>query len=178
MYLCATEGLGGTVADEEPARALEGSSELPPDCHPEIREIAAYWRSIHPQSGLPGRQHFDPVDIPHLLPAIRMLDVVGNPPRFRTRLMGTRIVASVGEDHTGKWMDEVFPGFENSSACLGMNAVVRTGKLNWRRGNPKLIEGKEFMVIERIYLPFARDGRTVDMILSYVLLGNSKGKMF
>lgn len=166
------------MARSEGVRGEAGCSELPPDCHPEIAALAAYWESIRPDGGLPGRQHFDPVDIPHLLPAIRMLDVVGDPPRYRIRLVGTRIVASLGEDHTGRWLDEVYPGFENSSACLGLDTVLRTGKLNWRRGNPRVIEGKEFMVIERIYLPFARDGRSVDMILSYVLLGDSDGKMF
>ena len=140
--------------------------------------IVDYWRSIHPQMGLPGRQHFDPIDIPHLLPSIRMLDVAGEPPRFRTRLMGTKMVASLGRDHTGQWLDEAFPDFHKSSAYLGLNAVVRTGHLNWRRGNPAMMHGKEFMVIERVYLPFARDGRNVDLILSYVMLGDSDGKMY
>ena len=160
-------------------RAFQGQSDLPGDCHPEIALIADYWRSIHPESGLPGRQHFDPVDVPpKLLPSIRLLDVVGDPPRFRIRLMGTKMVAAIGRDHTGRWLDEVFAGFEKSSACLGLDTVVRTGQLNWRRGHPALLYGKEFMTIERIYLPFARDGRTVDMILSYVMLGDSDGKMF
>lgn len=140
--------------------------------------VVDYWRSIHPETGLPGRQHLDPVDIPQLLPNIRILDVVGRPPRYRTRLMGTGVVRSVGEDHTSQWLDEVFPGFEKSSAALGLDTVVRTGALNWRRGNPRVFAGKEYMVIERVYLPFAQDGRTVDMILSYVLFGDSKGDMF
>jgi hypothetical protein len=155
-----------------------GRSDIPPDCHPDIAALVAYWESIRPESGLPGRQHFDPVDIPRLLPAIRMLDVVGDPPRFRVRLVGTRIVRALGEDHTNRWLDELYPDFAQSSAYLGLNTVVRTGKLNWRRGNPKFIDGREFMVIERLYLPFARDGRTVDMILSYILLGDSKGNLF
>jgi hypothetical protein len=157
---------------------FEGSDELPPDCHPEIRMIVDYWRSIHPEAGLPGRQHFDPVDIPKLLPSIRLIDVVGDPPRFRIRLMGTRMAASVGDDHTGQWLDETFEDFEQSSAFLGLNAVHHTGKLNWRRGNPKMMHGKEFMTIERVYLPFAKDGKIVDMILTYVLLGDSDGQMY
>lgn len=159
-------------------QAFEGSQELPPDCHPEIRMIVDYWRSIRPDSGLPGRQHFDPVDIPQLLSSIRLIDVVGYPPRFRTRLMGTKMAESVGKDYTGMWLDDVFPDFEKSSSCLGLNTVVRTGELNWRRGHPAMMHGKEFMIIERVYLPFARDGQTIDMILTYVMLGDSDGKMF
>lgn len=159
-------------------QAFEGNDELPPDCNAEIRTIVDYWRSIHPESGLPGRQHFDPIDIPKLLPSIRLIDVVGDPPRFRTRLMGTKMAASVGRDYTGMWMDETFKEFRSSSAYLGLNTVVRSGKLNWRRGHPAIMHGKEFMVIERVYLPFARDGKTVDMILTYVMLGDSDGKMY
>jgi len=159
-------------------QAFEGSSELPPDCNPEIRKIVEYWRSIHPGAGLPGRKHFDPLDIPQLLPSIRMIDVVGDPPRFRTRLMGTKMVASVGKDHSGKWLDEAFTDFEKSSAYLGLHAVVRTRALNWRRGHPAMMHGKEYIIIERVYLPFARDAETVDMILTYVMLGDSQGKMF
>lgn len=159
-------------------QAYKGSDELPPDCHPEIGMIVDYWRSIHPDSGLPGRQHLDPVDIPNLLASIRLIDVVGDPPRFRARLMGTKLVAAVGKDYTGMWLDEVFSEFGNSSARLGLNTVACTGTLNWRRGHPAMMHGKEYMIIERVYLPFARDGRTIDMILSYILLGDSDGKMY
>lgn len=159
-------------------KAFPGSDELPPDCNSEIRMIVDYWQSIRPRSCLPGRQHLDPVDIPHLLPSIRLIDVVGDPPRFLTRLMGTKLVAAVGRDYTGMWLDDVFPDFSTSSACLGLNTVVCTGTLNWRRGHPAMMHGKEYMIIERVYLPFARDGSTVDMVLTYVMLGDSDGRMF
>lgn len=40
----------------------------PADCEPKIRAAYDYWRRIHPAQGLPGRQHFDPANIPRLLP--------------------------------------------------------------------------------------------------------------
>ena len=37
--------------------------------HPRVARLYRYWLSIHPPGGgLPGRQHFDPVDVPELLP--------------------------------------------------------------------------------------------------------------
>ena len=167
-----------TTAQQASGRAIMGSSELPVDCHPEIREIVDHWHAIRPNGGLPGRQHFDPLDVPRLLPSIRMLDVDGAPPRFKARLMGTKMRDSVGYEQTGKWLDEVYPDFETSSAFLGLNAVIHTGTLNWRRGHPMLFYGKEFMTIERVYLPLARDGVAVDMILTYLLFGDSDGKMY
>ena len=168
------------MATEEEARrrARKGSDELPADCHPDIHAVVAYWRAIHPETGLPGRQHFDPIDVPKLLPRIRILDVVGEPPRFKTRLMGTKMRECMGQEHTGKYLDEVFADFAESASAFGLNTVVRTGRLNWRRGHPALFSGKEFMTIERVYLPFARDGQTVDMVLAYNLFGDSDGNMY
>jgi hypothetical protein len=169
-----------SMATEKDAerRARQGSAELPADCHPDIRAIVTYWRAIHPDTGLPGRQHFDPLDIPKLLPRIRILDVVGDPPRFKTRLLGTKIAEGTGFDYTGRYLDEVYPEFASSAAAHGLSAVLRTGELHWRRGNPALVRGKELMTIERVYLPFARDGRKIDMILTCLLFGDCSGKMY
>jgi hypothetical protein len=168
------------MAIEEHAerRLREGSAELPANCHPDIRTVVAYWQAIHPEAGLPGRQHFDPLDIPKLLPSIRMLDVVGEPPRFKVRLMGTKVCEGAGGDYTGRYLDEAYPKFAQSSAACGLDFVLRTGRLNWRRGNPVMLNGKELMMIERVFLPFARNGKKIDMILSCILYGDSNGKMY
>src|SRR5690348_8213244 len=48
---------------------------LPENCDHRLRELYEYWRSRHPAEGvLPGRQHFDPVDVPKLLPWIWLVD--------------------------------------------------------------------------------------------------------
>ena len=41
--------------------------------HPKTRRVHDYWREIHPGKNLPGRQHFDPLDIPDLMPQIMPL---------------------------------------------------------------------------------------------------------
>ena len=62
---------------------------VPPDgAHPKIAMLHRYWRDVAPPGMLPGRQHIDPVDIPKLLANIWLLDVVGEPVRFRFRLIG------------------------------------------------------------------------------------------
>ena len=67
--------------------------ELPAHC-----ELFAYWRSLFPEDGLPGRQHFDPVDVPHLLRMLFLVDIVrgGKKIRFRYRLLGTDITSRAG----------------------------------------------------------------------------------
>lgn len=138
---------------------------VPEDCHGDIRLAVEYWLSIHPDEGLPGRQHFDPVDIPRLLPYIRLLDVVGDPPTYRIRLMGTMVAKFYEYDFTGYWYHEAFPAFPGSEAETYMADVVRTGRPAYRNGPPCFFHEKSHRDVERVMLPLARDGRNVDMLL-------------
>src|SRR4051812_22620200 len=76
---------------------------------PRFREFFDYWRSKAPPGRLPGRQHIDPLDIPHLLPGVALFDVLRNGTglRFRWRLIGTALVDAIGDDYTGRFVDEV-----------------------------------------------------------------------
>ena len=44
--------------------------------------------------------------------------------------------------------------------------VVETKRPNWRRGKSLIRFEKEHAELERLYLPLASDGETVDMILA------------
>ena len=151
-----------------PGMKLPGN--VPEDCHELVRQIVEYWVAIRPPDGLPGRQHFDPLDVPGLLPNIRLLDVVGDQPRFRIRLMGTRLRDVFGAEQTGRWLDEVFPNLNGSVTHSELVKTVIAKTPRWRRGKPALSGERDFLDMERVYLPFARDGTTVDMILTLILL--------
>ncbi len=138
---------------------------IPERCHANIRAIAEYWRSIHPVTGLPGRQHFDPVDVPRLLPYVRLVDVLDNPPKFKIRLMGTRTVEFYENDFTGFWYHDAFPNFPGSEAESSMIDTVRFGRPNWCKGAPAFFHAKDYKNAERVVLPLATDGRDVDMLL-------------
>lgn len=142
----------------------------PPGYHPDIGELVAYWRRIHPAAGLPGRRHFDPADIPALLPHIWLMDVFRAPWRFRIRLVGTAVVAFSGRDTTGRWCDEAFPGFEQSEAYIHIVECAERGVPTFCTA--RLLVKNDHRLSQRVHLPLAADGRTVDVILSltrYVL---------
>lgn len=142
----------------------------PPGYHPDIGELVAYWRRIHPADGLPGRRHFDPSDIPALLPHIWLLDVFRDPWKFRIRLVGTAVVAFAGRDTTGRWCDEAFPGFEQSEAYGPIVECAASGVPTFCTA--RLLVKSDHRLSQRVHLPLATDGRTVDVILSltrYVL---------
>ncbi len=142
---------------------------LPRDCAPKIRALFDYWQSIHPEGGLPGRQHLDPLDIPQLLPNIWMVDVTRNPLRFRFRLVGTEIVKFVGRDVTGLWLDEFFEGYETSEASHAHRNCALAGEPAYRKGDVLFNPGRADLEAERIYLPLAQDGKEVDILLVMTL---------
>jgi hypothetical protein len=144
---------------------------LPADCAQMVREAVEYWLSIKPERGLPGRQHLDPVDIPHILSNVWLIDVRRNPARFTFRLVGTGVVEYFGSDPTGRPLDEVFVDFEQTVAYKDFCRVVEEGRPRWRRGAPVLYHLEKFSRIERVYLPLARDGQDVDMIFCVSVFG-------
>lgn len=131
-----------------------------------VRQLHDHWRAIHPPTGLlPGRRHFDPLAVPRLMPLLWMADVQRSPLRFRYRLIGTAHVAAMGCDHTGRWIDEVFPGFADSRAYVQFANVVEGKRPGWRRGRPQYHVDPMIYETERLLLPMAANGRDVDLVL-------------
>jgi len=131
-----------------------------------ICELIRYWLSIHPGDRLPGRQHFDPAGIPRLLKSIVLTEVERDPHRFKVRVLGTAVADAFGRDFTGKFMDEVFEGHDESlSHSLRVEAVA-TGLPCVRPAVPGTFRGMEIAPQEGIHLPLASDGQTVDHVLS------------
>lgn len=147
----------------------KAAGNVPEDCHPKIREIHDYWHSIHPPSGLPGRQHFDPVDIPSLLPNICLIDSPPEGPDFRFRLMGTRAVEFFGCDFTGRPFVNAYRKATESQAYNDICGTRTDRLLRWWRGPAAYVANREFVIIERIFLPFVGDGGMVNMVLAMLL---------
>jgi PAS domain len=147
---------------------------IPSDCDGKIAEAVRYWLSIKPEDGLPGRQHIDPTDIPSLLHGVWLIDVRRNPLSFVFRLVGTSVVNFFGKDPTGRSLYDVFQNFEETIAYKDFCHVVETGELRWRRGAPVLSHLPKFSGLERVYLPFARDGKDVDMIFCFSVFRSAK----
>ena len=143
------------------------SNQPPEGADARVRQLYAYWLSIHPAGGgLPGRQHVDPAAISGLLPGIWLVDVQREPLRFRYRLVGTNHVAVIGRDLTGQWIDEAHASFLPSAAYAQFVAAVERGEPGYRSGHPFIIVPKDYLTMERLILPLARDGTNVDMLLA------------
>ena len=142
---------------------------IPSDCHPKVRQMVEYWRSIHPAEGLPGRRDFDPIDIPVLLPNVCLIDAPTATSDFTFRLMGSRVEAFFGGNFTGKPFVSAYVKNHQSQAYVAMCGLLKDGRMRWRRGPAGLVENREFVEIERVYLPLAADGRAIDIVLGLIL---------
>jgi hypothetical protein len=135
--------------------------------NPKVRRLYDYWASLHPERGLPGRQHLDPTAIPQLLSNLLLLDVQHEPYRLKYRLVGTRIVARLGHEVTGRWLDEIHPQWHDEPEHFeGLRQVVEEQMPVWRRGPPLIRKDSQVAEVEQLVLPLARNGETVDILLA------------
>jgi hypothetical protein len=141
---------------------------LPPPekLHPKIRAVIDYWRSIHPAGGgLPGLTQVNPLDIPSLLEDIWILDVRRDPYRFTVRLIGEKTRRSGAPFHKGFDFDALGDGKVRDNLLAVLKKVAETHEPDWYRGPPNVSHTVELHELERVILPLASDGKTVDAIL-------------
>ncbi|MEQ9333141.1 PAS domain-containing protein [Thalassobaculum sp.] len=129
-----------------------------------------YWQSIAPAPGvLPGRQHFDPLDVDvGVVPWIFLMDVIrggdGVPLDYRYRLVGTGNVQLVGRDATGELASAVFGRVDAPFVLETFDlTVANAAPTYWIATVPQDRIGE--VTIHRGLFPLARDGGTVDMLL-------------
>lgn len=147
--------------------------------HPKIRQFVEYWRAAAPEGRLPGRQHLDPTAIPALLANLWILDVERDgAARFRYRLIGTNVARAFGQDLTGRYLNQAHSGFENTGIHGFLRETVERRLPSWRVGRPKFFALRDFLQLERVYLPGARDGENVDMIFAMTVFLDRHGQEF
>jgi PAS domain len=147
--------------------------------NPLIARFFEYWLSIAPTGRLPGRQHFDPLDIADLMPRVWILDVVleAGRPRFRYRLVGTMEVQTLEREVTGRWLDEVHPQVAaKPDGFARFTYIAETGKPTYRKGPVTFVHRKDDRIVENCMLPLARDGAVVDMIMVCSVFYRPNGK--
>ncbi len=131
-----------------------------------FRDFFDYWVSKAPPDRLPGRQHIDPVEMRAFLPNVMMFDVVHDVSRirFRIRLFGTGLYPLWQTDLTGKWMEDFVPVDQQDDVHAGLMHVVITRQAQY--GTRRLVyPGRDLAAHERLMVPLAADGETVDILM-------------
>ena len=150
----------------------------PADPHPKIARMIELWLSLAPGPGLlPARQQFDPAAVPELLPNLWLIDVLDQPPpRFRCRLIGGAMSKAGAKIRKGGYLDDPEVTIDVDHVARVLGAVASTGRPDWSRGPPVLRHDKFVDSLERVLLPFATDGRTVDLIMGVTLFYTLDGR--
>lgn len=138
----------------------------PPALHPRFEEMCRYLDRVRPAGALAGRQHIDPVDFPHFLSLINLVDVeyVHGQRRFRFRLIGTAQTAMAGRDVTGMPVDRAVMPSKVLRITANMELAAKSGRPVYDRF-PMPHPNRQFIESERVYYPLAADGTNVDVLL-------------
>ena len=115
---------------------------------------------------LPGRSEFDPLEMPELLPNLTLFDVERAPLRFRIRLVGTAIVAAMGKDTTGFYLDQLD---RIESVERRARELVESKTPYFLSDQPLSWTHRDYRTYSVLGLPLAADGATIDMLLYSML---------
>lgn len=134
-----------------------------------LSRLLGYWTGLTERHRLPGAGLFDVAAIPELLSDMYLLSVETGGRRFRIRLMGAHLEEILGGDFTGRTLDELTcPNDGHIAVVLGEHeVVVESGKPSRTAYDFVTSEFRHFR-FERLLLPLASDGSTVDAVVGVV----------
>lgn len=118
-----------------------------------LRTMYEYWVDKSRGRPLPDRTDLDPSEIPGILPYLSIVEVVGNEPRYRYRLLGTSVVEAIGFNPTNLFVDDVFAE-DDAEFLTGLLSEVRV-KLQPLYAASAFKSGEYGMSTERLLLPFS-----------------------
>lgn len=127
------------------------------------RNLLDYWLQIRGARNMPRRQDLNPMDIPHLLSAIWMADVVpGGNPGFKVRLFGTDLVQAFQLEGTDMLLDQI--SF-TKDIIARLTTLTTTGKAYYYKAKFP-IESEDYNYYTTLTLPMSSNNETVDIIIS------------
>jgi hypothetical protein len=138
---------------------------------PRLDTLYRYWASKREARQMPSRAEIDPLEIPaEIWPYTMLLDVLWRqgPPRFRYRRVGNVFWRAVGQEPTGRFIDDVLPETAGYRAYIvGVYSEMAMRRRAIYTENIFTLDGRAApMVTKRVSLPLSRDGITVDMALA------------
>lgn len=137
---------------------------------PILVELYRYWEQQCGPRLFPARAAINPADIKRCLPRTILVDVFRDPLRFRYRLVGTGVTSLLGRGElTGKWIDESLYGDFAGPLCEMYRRCVDTKRPVHGYGSLRLLEGREWVTVEDIFMPLGDTDDEVTMVLAGVV---------
>ncbi|MEZ5831157.1 MAG: PAS domain-containing protein [Dongiaceae bacterium] len=132
----------------------------------EFEAIQRRWQELCRDGNLPARADFPAESLAPWMGHIQIVELVrgDDMSRYRVRLAGTRIVYYEGRDNTGLFLDEVIPT-DQRDEILAPYARCAESRVPVYGSFYSCSETAISSKLERLILPLATDGRTVDQFL-------------
>lgn len=143
------------VAAESP---LPGTPELPL-----LRLLFEHWTALQVDGRLPNPSSFDILRAPKLFGYLHLVDVIGDPVRFRFRLFGTTIAEIAGRDLTGRWVDEIVPQSWSQEVHAAFGEAVRLRRACYSAH--ELDHAYKHAMLHRLACPMSSDGQHIDRLI-------------
>src|SRR5258708_39154879 len=128
-----------------------------------LRRLIQHWLELRGSRAMPARQDIDPVRIFFALPYLWIYDFLP-PEAFRCRLIGEEIIDLWGRNPKGRYLRDIFPEPHAQAVTESLLITVRTGRIMHSMSDV-LTTDRVSVRGERIALPLAAEGTTVDTIL-------------
>ena len=142
---------------------LEFTADLP-SSHPKLDALLEFWRSQHNGDELPQKSQFRARNLLPWLPHIAMIDAIGEPPRFRVRVIGMACVRLAGADYTGRWVDECVAPEDREKTLQPYRESLKTGQPT--RSNAVYLKDFGRLIVNRFYLRIADEKGVSSSILT------------
>jgi hypothetical protein len=152
-----------------PGRWAAGA--LLPQPHPQIARVLDLWKAAAGDHPFPPAGRIGPNELKTVLPDVHIYTVSPEPPRYRVRLIGTRMTEHIGRNLAGKPVDEI-PIDNLRQAISGLLRAVETGRTWLHLMAPRAIAlpNGDHKALESIWLPCAEDGTNIDRVIAVSLL--------
>jgi hypothetical protein len=132
---------------------------------PVLRQLYQDWDARRRGREMPARADFDPLDLKYCIGHLSLIDVAGDPPRYRFRLHASTVAQSIGFDLTGKSLDAMPDAEYRRMVADHYNEVLAARKPVAKYRNRQMTD-QHIWNCEVLVLPLSADGKTIDMLMS------------
>ena len=137
---------------------------------PEISELFLFWLRRRPGHGVPTRKDIDPSKIPaRNLPYLFLYERQRDG-RFQCKLIGTALARVLGDDSTGKYLDEILPELVVQDRLEMFRRVLDTEMPIYYRG-PIITRNRHQRRFARILLPLSSRKSVADQVFGMARFG-------
>lgn len=130
-----------------------------------LKRLHHDWERRRNGREFPSRADFDPLELRYIVGRLSFIDVLAPPGRYRYRLHGTKVADRIGCDLTGKEVDEIGDKLWRERLRQHLSDTIEQRRpiaIVWER----ICSDERTWNCETIVFPLARDGTTIDMLMS------------